>query len=70
MRSYSQTIGERSLAVVPGRRWPERISRIRPSGRARADRRVEAIERRMRQAQVQDRVWGYVPDPRWYWGWR
>jgi hypothetical protein len=65
MRAYQQAIGERPVAVSPGRRWPERISRMRPSRRDRAGRSVEVIQRRVRQAQLQDRAWNYVPDPRW-----
>jgi hypothetical protein len=68
MRTYQQVIGERSVAGSPGRRWPERISWMRPRWPSRASRSIEVIQRRARQAQVQERAWGSVPDPRWHRG--
>jgi hypothetical protein len=68
MRSYQQVIGERSVAVSPGRRWSGRISWMRQRRPSRAGRSIDVIQRRVRQAQVQERAWGSVPDPRWYRG--
>jgi hypothetical protein len=68
MRTNEQIIGKRPVVVSPGRRWPEPISRMKPSWPPRASRSVDEIQRRARQAQVQERSWGSVPDPRWHRG--
>jgi hypothetical protein len=67
MRGYPEAMG-RPVAVPPSRRWPDRISRISPRRYARIASHIEAIELRARQAQVQQRAWAAVPDPRWHRG--
>jgi hypothetical protein len=70
MRSYSEAIGKRSVAVSPGRRWPEWISRLRSSRRDRAGWPVEMIQRRAYESRSQQRIWASIPDPRWHRGQR
>ena len=65
MRSYPQVIGKRPVVVAPGRRWWERISRMRRGRRERASRSVDVIRR---QAQLEQRAWDHIPDPRWHRG--
>ena len=68
MRTYQQVIGERPVAVSPGRRWPGRITRMGRSRSERAGRSIDVVLRSVRQAQMQQRVWEYIPDPRWHRG--
>jgi hypothetical protein len=68
MDGYPQAIGERPASVAPGRRWLERITRIKRRRRAHPGPRVDVIERRAHEARLQERAWNYVPDPRWHRG--
>ena len=67
MREYPQAIRGRSVGVSRPR-WPDWISRIKRSHRARAERRIDVIARRAQQVRAGERAWDFIPDPRWHRG--